>query len=143
VNLPFPQVSARLEDVFPVLHRVASGAFSDERLADVRLGPGTGESRFAKEVRLRWSVPIVDETRWMVSLGWSATGTVAVFPRMEADLSAVAHEDGTLIRFRGNYYPPLGPIGEVLDRAAFHRVAEGTVENFVDRVVEQIERTEQ
>jgi len=142
VDLPFPQVAARLEKVFPVLHRVASGAFSDERLTDVRLGPGTRESRFAKEVRLRWSVPIVDDSRWMVSLGWSATGTIAVFPRMEADLSAVASEERTLIRFRGNYYPPLGPIGEALDRAAFHRVAESTVESFVDRVIEQIERTE-
>ncbi len=138
VDIPFPEVAERLEKLFPVLHRMASGAFSDERLADVRLGLGHGESRLSKQVLLRWSVPIVDDTRWMVSLGWSATGTSVVFPRMEADLSAVAQENGTLIRFRGNYHPPLGPLGEALDRAAFHHVAESTVENFVERVVERL-----
>ena len=59
---------------------------------------------------------------------------------MDADLSAIAEGDGTLIRFRGNYRPPLGPLGEALDRAAFHRLAEGTVENFVERVVERLKK---
>ena len=132
VDMPYPEVAARLEKLFPVLHRMASGAFSDERLTDVRLGIGAGEPKLAKQVRLRWSIPIVDDARWMVSLGWSATGT--------ADLSAIAEGDGTLIRFRGNYRPPLGPLGEALDRAAFHRLAEGTVENFVERVVERLKK---
>ena len=140
VDMPYPEVAARLEKLFPVLHRMASGAFSDERLTDVRLGIGAGEPKLAKQVRLRWSIPIVDDARWMVSLGWSATGTAAIFPRMDADLSAIAEGDGTLIRFRGNYRPPLGPLGEALDRAAFHRLAEGTVENFVERVVERLKK---
>ena len=139
VDQPYNDVAMRLEKLFPVLDRMASGAFSDERLASVRLGVGHGEPRLTKEVRLRWSVPIVDEQRWMVSLGWSATGTAAIFPRMEADLSAVRDGDHTLIRFRGNYEPPLGPVGEALDRAAFHRIAEGTVESFIDLVVERLD----
>ena len=71
VDMPYPEVAARLEKLFPVLHRMASGAFSDERLTDVRLGIGAGEPKLAKQVRLRWSIPIVDDARWMVSLGWS------------------------------------------------------------------------
>jgi hypothetical protein len=139
VDRPFEEVVERLERLFPVLHRVASGAFSDERLADVRLDIGTGEHRLSKQVRLRWSVPIVDEERWMVSLAWSATGTSVIFPRMDADLSAIADDAGSLIRFRGNYEPPLGHLGEALDRAGFHHVAEATVENFIDQLIEKLE----
>jgi len=141
VDIPYPHVAMRLERLFPALDTMASGAFSNERLAEVRLGPGAGQPKLAKQVQLRWSVPIVDDDRWMVSLAWSATGTAAIFPRMEADLSAIAREsEQTLIRFRGNYEPPLGPIGDALDRVGFHHVAEGTVENFITRVVEHLER---
>lgn len=139
VEQRFGDVVVRLEKLFPVLEHVANGVFSDERLAAVRLGPGTGEPRLGKQVRLRWGVPIVDEERWMVSLRWSATGTTAVFPRMDADLSAIAHADTTLIRFRGNYEPPLGVLGDALDRAGFHHVAEATVANFVERIIERLE----
>ena len=143
VDRPFAEVAARLDEIFPTLDRMASGAFTNERLADIRIGPGThrGEPRFAKHARLRWSAPIVDEERWMVSLGWSTAHASIIFPRMEADLTATSVGDSTLIRFRGNYQPPLGPVGEALDRAAFHLVAEGTVENFVERVIEQLEDT--
>ena len=141
LDRPFEEVAARLDEIFPTLDRMASGAFTNERLADIRIGPGThsGEPRFAKHARLRWSAPIVDDERWMVSLGWSTPHASIIFPRMEADLTATAVGEGTLIRFRGNYQPPLGPVGQALDRAAFHLVAEGTVENFVERVIEQLD----
>ena len=52
-----------------------------------------------------------------------------------ADLVAARLVDNeTQLSLRGSYTPPLGWVGEALDRALLHRVAESTVKEFVDRI---------
>ena len=46
------------------------------------------------------------------------------------------------LTFRGSYDPPLGPVGEVLDRALLHRVAESSVKAFMDRIANALSRAE-
>ena len=75
-------------------------------------------------------------------LEWWATGTTALFPRMDAELT-VADLGGSLtqVLFQGNYQPPLGSVGRMLDRAVLHRFAEVSVKDFVDRIVGLLSRT--
>jgi hypothetical protein len=71
-----------------------------------------------------------------VPLEWWATGTPALFPRMEAELTvADMGGDLTQVRFQGSYEPPLGTVGRILDRTLLSRFAEASVKDFVDRVI--------
>jgi len=45
----------------------------------------------------------------------------------------------THIEFRGVYTPPLGGLGALLDRIAFHHIAEATVRTFLERLVSLLE----
>jgi len=38
----------------------------------------------------------------------------------------------------GVYRPPLGPLGEALDRVILHQVADATIRNFAVRIAAQI-----
>jgi hypothetical protein len=88
----------------------------------------------AKAVRLEVGTPIRASDITTVPLNWEATGPAALFQIMEADL-VIARLPGetSQLSFRGSYHPPLGQLGTALDRV-MHRVAEGTVRRFTDRV---------
>ncbi len=43
-------------------------------------------------------------------------------------------QEVTQISFEGRYEPPLEGFGRLLDRAVFHRLAQSTVRDFVDRM---------
>lgn len=46
----------------------------------------------------------------------------------------------TQLEILGAYRPPLGIVGNALDAAVGHRLAEATVHRFLDDVVEQLRR---
>ena len=74
-----------------------------------------------------------------VSIGWEAAHGPSLFPMMSAQLSAwplTATE--TQIELEGEYTPPLGSIGQAIDAAVGHRIAEASVRRFLENVVEQI-----
>jgi hypothetical protein len=75
-----------------------------------------------------------------LALRWEATGVGGgLFPVLDADLTlAPAGNRGTVLRMSGVYRPPLGSLGEALDRAVLHRVAAATIRSFVARVAAQI-----
>jgi hypothetical protein len=80
-------------------------------------------------------VPSSDSVR--IPIRWQADGAEWLFPHMEAEL--VVSEitpDLTHLALRGTYRPPLEGLGSVLDRLAFHRVAEATVRNFLERLAD-------
>jgi hypothetical protein len=75
----------------------------------------------------------------MLPITWTATGGEWLFPSLEGDLELAAlGERRTQLSLSARYKPPLGVVGRALDRALLHRVAEATVKDFVDRVVEAI-----
>jgi hypothetical protein len=68
------------------------------------------------------------------AIRWEVTGPGgALFPVLDADLRLrAAGEQATLLTLAGAYRPPLGSLGEALDRAVLHRVAAATIRNFLN-----------
>jgi len=74
-----------------------------------------------------------------LALRWEAAGIGdALFPVLDADLTLVRAGEGTVLAVAGVYRPPLGPLGEVLDRAILHRVAAATIRSFLAQVAAQL-----
>jgi hypothetical protein len=71
-----------------------------------------------------------------LAIRWEVTGPGGgLFPVLDADIRVhPAEEQGTLLTLQGTYRPPLGGLGQALDRAILHRVAAATVRNFLHRV---------
>lgn len=74
-----------------------------------------------------------------VPLVWEAQGSPHLFPVMNAELTAYPlSATETQIDLRGHYDPPLGVLGDAIDLAVGHRVAEAAVHRFVSTVVERL-----
>lgn len=79
-----------------------------------------------------------------MALRWEAPGPGgALFPVLDADLTLTPAPDpgpgpGSLLTLAGVYRPPLGSLGEVLDRAILNRVAAATVRRFLTRVAARL-----
>jgi hypothetical protein len=71
-----------------------------------------------------------------LAIRWEVTGPGrGLFPVLDADIRLLpTGEQTTLLTLAGAYRPPLGSVGEALDRSILHRVAVATVRNFVSRV---------
>ncbi len=75
-----------------------------------------------------------------LAIRWEATGSSsALFPVLDADIRLVrAGERACALTISGVYRPPLGALGQVLDRAILHRVAAATIRNFLAQVAARI-----
>jgi hypothetical protein len=75
-----------------------------------------------------------------LAIRWEATGPGGgLFPVMDADIRLVrAGERACVLTMWGVYRPPLGALGEALDRAILHRVAAATLRDFVAQVAARI-----
>jgi len=75
-----------------------------------------------------------------IALRWEAVGPGGgLFPVLDADVRLTpAGELVTLLSMAGSYRPPLGPLGQALDRAVLHRVAAATIRGFVTQVAVRI-----
>jgi hypothetical protein len=63
-----------------------------------------------------------------------------LFPVLDADLTlAPAREQGSVLSMAGVYRPPLGALGQALDRAVLRRVAVATIRRFVAQVAASID----
>ena len=61
-----------------------------------------------------------------LALRWEATGPGGgLFPVLDADLKLAPDGPGTMLTMAGSYRPPLGPLGEALDRVVRHLFAVG------------------
>lgn len=70
-----------------------------------------------------------------IDLAWKSRRSPGLFPEMTGSLWAYAlspHE--TQIEFTGTYDPPLGLFGDAIDAIALHRIAEDSVQKFVNDV---------
>ena len=75
-----------------------------------------------------------------LAIRWEATGPGGgLFPVLDADLRlAPAAEGGSVLTLAGVYRPPLGVLGQALDRALLHRVALTTIRGFLAQVAASI-----
>ena len=75
-----------------------------------------------------------------LAIRWEATGPGGgLFPVLDADIRLVrAGERAAVLAISGVYRPPLGPLGQALDRAILHRVAAATIRDFMAQVAARI-----
>jgi len=75
-----------------------------------------------------------------LAIRWEATGPGGrLFPVLDADIQLVpAGQHATWLTMAGVYRPPLGALGEILDRAVLHRVAAASVRGFMAWVAVRI-----
>ena len=116
---------------------------SDEAYGTASDGAGrVGVAGVSKLVRVQ-----ARELAWAdmsagLALRWEATGPGSgLFPVLDADLTltpATGPGPGSVLKLSGVYRPPLGLVGQALDRAVLHRVAVATVRRFLAQVVAQL-----
>ena len=75
-----------------------------------------------------------------LAIRWEATGPGGgLFPVLDADIRLIrAGERVCVLTMSGVYRPPLGAVGQVLDRAILHRVAAATIRDFIAQVAARI-----
>jgi hypothetical protein len=77
--------------------------------------------------------------RTRLRLAWQAASHPELFPTMGATLDVYAlGPNETQVDFHGEYHPPLGVVGAVLDAVLGKRVAEAAVHRFVEEIAERL-----
>lgn len=133
VHVPLGTVERRLDALNANLYEWAGVAYREGESLRARVGPS--DDGLAKEVKLEIGPREVQRKGLVYPIRWVATGASSLFPTMTGDL-VLSHAGsiGTRISFEGTYEPPMGPLGKVVDRIALRRLAESTVQNWVDRI---------
>ncbi|HYL56822.1 MAG TPA: hypothetical protein VEU73_14720 [Gemmatimonadales bacterium] len=90
-------------------------------------------------VRKRVEVEIGEAVRtstWaVVPVTWKATFPEKLFPAMTGKIEiAPVSKDQTRLTVSGMYEPPLGKLGEQLDEALMHNVAQATVKELAESI---------
>ena len=94
------------------------------------LGP-----RLGRRVAIEVGQPVRFPSMTSLPLTWEPVGLEGVLPRVEANIELGSlGEDRTQLAISARYRPPLGVLGQTVDRVLLHRVAEATVKDFLDRV---------
>jgi hypothetical protein len=132
VHRPFHEVErAFAADPARWLRPLIAPAFETTDEVRIRLGA----RRVGKSVRLLSGDLRRRDGRAMRPIRIEATGPSALFPRVDADLEIAGAGAGqTQISLQGSYQPPLGRLGELLDRTMLHRVAEVAMQRLVDQI---------
>jgi hypothetical protein len=75
-----------------------------------------------------------------LAIRWEATGPGdGLFPVMDADITLVrVGERACVLAMSGVYRPPLGALGQALDRAILHRVAAATIRDFLAQMAAKV-----
>lgn len=98
-----------------------------------------GVAGLSKLVRVQARELSWTDTSAGLALRWEASGPGGgLFPVLDADLRLSPDGDGSVLTLAGAYRPPLGPLGQALDRALLHRVATAAVRSFLARVAAQL-----
>lgn len=95
-----------------------------------------GVAGVTKQVAVQSLPPAYHEDRVVIPIRWIATGVGGdLFPTLEANLDLRAESaESTAVTLVGSYEPPFGRPGAVLDHFVMHRLAERTLQHFVDRL---------
>jgi hypothetical protein len=142
VRRPFAQVEAAMatgtQSWVPDLAVHANG--DGEKLLS-ELGFRIGRGRIGRRIKVDIGAPRLSAGVMLLPISWHAATGAGLFPTLEGELEVAAiSSEMTQLALSAVYEPPLGMIGEVADRALFHRVAEVTVKDFLERISERLER---
>ena len=93
-----------------------------------------------KDVEVEIGDPVKTSTWAVVPLTWKATGPEGLFPKMTGKIEvAPSGKAETRLTVSGMYEPPLGKLGEQLDEALMHNIAEGTVRELAEQIAARLE----
>ncbi len=107
-----------------------------------RVGITIGRMPIYKHVQLKVgaSSATLRPDRVMVPVSWTAVGGPPILPKMEGTLHVEPEGSGTTrLTLNARYDPPFGRLGDLIDRALMHRVAQITMSDFVDRLARALE----
>jgi hypothetical protein len=136
LSLPVAAVERALVDSQPEWLSAMAGqaqARGDELLGQVGVGP-LGP-RLGRRVAIQLGEPVRFPSMVSLPLTWEPVGLEGVLPRLDATLELGAlGADRTQLAISARYRPPLGVVGQAMDRVLLHRVAEATLKDFLDRL---------
>jgi hypothetical protein len=120
---------------------------SDAMLADPAkwfpksVGVHLGGVPVRKRVTVEFGDPVTTSTWAVIPISWKPTFARKLLPVMngKVGLAPVSKEE-TRLTVSGMYQPPLGRLGEQLDEALMHNVAEGTVKELAEQIAERLEK---
>jgi hypothetical protein len=141
LHVPFAEAEAILvDDTASWLPGLASESDAEGARLLARVGFGLG-LHVSKRVEVLVMEPLRVPGRTVLPIRWATGADHSPLPVMEGDLElAPFGSDVCHLAMSGRYEPPFGTVGEVLDRALLHRVAEATVRDFVRRVAAALEK---
>jgi hypothetical protein len=123
------------------LLRASEAAYGDGVTGLAKVGPPGTWPELSKLVVIHVGDVAVTDSSARLPLRWEATGPGSgLFPALDADIAITPDGDhATMLTLTGVYRPPLGKLGELLDRAVLSRVASATIRDFVGRLALAIE----
>lgn len=141
LDLPAGVVRARLLEGSPAwLDPMATRAAAQGDALRIRLGPQGTHGAFTKKVEVHLGQPVARDAATLIPLTWHATGATALFPVFSGDIEIAAIGPAeSQLSIWGQYDPPLGTIGEALDRFGLHHVAEASVRTFLLELAAAVE----
>jgi len=138
----FVEIPTSFEAVEPVLLDGPEGWIpglaqeADDRGEELlmEVGFGSGSRRVQRSVEISIGEPMQFPSKTVLPVSWKPTSGSRLLPALEADLEiAPLGPHRSQLAISARYDPPLGAIGQAIDRALLHRVAEATVKDFLDR----------
>jgi hypothetical protein len=142
VARPFDEVGAQMAqgagNWLPDIANDANGG--GEKLLS-ELGFDLGTRRVGRRINVEIGAPKASAGLIFMPIRWRAAAEAGFFPTLEGELEVAAIGSArTQLGLSANYEPPLGVLGKIADRTLFHRVAEVTVKDFLERICERLER---
>lgn len=139
VNRPFAiVVEALSEDAIGVLAQATAPDQGSEASLRVAVGPLTIGADIVLELESVESA-LAPDPRTTFGITWRASRGASLFPAMRADLIVYPlSATETQLELLCQYEPPLGFVGGALDRVALHRVAEASLESFLQQVARHL-----
>ena len=123
-------------------HPWTVGLDGDGRQLLATVGVRIGRLPIYKHVQLTLGTlpSAVPTDRLMLPVSWQAVGGPPLFPRMEGTIHVEPGQAGyTKLTLNARYDPPLGKLGELIDVALMHRMAQATISDFLERLVGRLE----
>lgn len=119
----------------------SQAAYDDGVQYLLRVGPAGAVPGASRLVRVRFTEPARRDQAMTVGMRWEASGiTGGLFPALDADIR-LTHDDGhgTRVTLTGSYRPPLGTLGEGLDRLLLRTVAIATIRTLLTEIAAAVQ----
>lgn len=147
VDRPYQKVHELLTlNANEVFHRATLSANSRMESEAAGLHTKIGGHEFRKDVTVKvqscTQIESESDPKTVIDLQWTATESQFMFPTMLAQLYVFPVKvDLTQLDFRGEYEPPMGLVGKVIDKAMGQKIAEGCVRHFVEEVSDYLHKS--